>query len=467
MANEVRRHENPSQWVIAALIVFSMACAAAIVLIVSRNMISTSSIRVETERQLLLLQLESTVQVESEYAGAFAGQLGGTGAPDQSDARSVLSEQPNLLFAIGLFRETAGGLRQIMPASDQRALEGALATHRVFVVSITSLEAQTEVERDDFYHRDTQIIEGALRNTLQDLQQASGRRLRTSIRDVRSAQSMLRVAVPLMLLSVLASSVYLFRMGLARRRVAVLESLIGAKDDFIGAVSHELRTPLTAVVGFADLLHEADPELPPDERAELVASLAEQSHEVSAIVGDLLAAARAEIGELTVVSVPINLRAQAAQVLELQANRSIDITGDAPKASGDPARVRQIIRNLVSNAARYGGDRIRIELGGTPLFSSLRVTDNGEPIPMKDRQRIFELYERAHHGRATPDSMGLGLSISRILARLMDGHLTYDHRNGHSIFELTLPTATHPDALSHESVEGATTAGREAEALLA
>jgi signal transduction histidine kinase len=467
MAIEARRHENPSQWVIAAVIVLSMACTAAIVLIVSRNMIHTSSIQVETERQLLLLQLESTVQVESEYVGAFAGQLESTGAPDRSGARSMLSEQPNLLSAIGLFRETAGELRQIVPASDQRALEGALAAHRVFVASITSLEAQTGVGGDDFYHRDTQIIEGALRNTLQDLQQASSRRLQTWIREVRSAQSMLRVAVPLLFLSVLASSVYLFRIGLVRRRIAVLESLVGAKDDFIGAVSHELRTPLTAVVGFADLLHEADPELPPDERAELVASLAEQSHEVAAIVEDLLAAASAEIGELTVASVPIDLRAQTAQVLDSQLSELIDITGDAPKAAGDPVRVRQIIRNLLSNAARYGGDRVGIELGGTPFFASLRVTDNGEPIPMKDRQRIFELYARAHHGGHSPDSMGLGLFISRLLAHLMGGYLTYDHRNGHSIFELSLPTATHPDASSHLSVEGATKAGQEVETLLA
>ena len=153
--------------------------------------------------------------------------------------------------------------------------------------------------------------------------------------------------------------------------------------------------------------------------------------------------------------------------IDMDANKSIKITGDAPKASGDPARVRQIIRNLLSNAARYGGDQISIELGGNPLFTSLRVTDNGEPIPMKDRQRIFDSYERAHHVRGAPDSVGLGLSISRHLARLMGGHLTYDHRNGYSVFELTLPTAANTDAPSHQSVEAATTAAQKAKAHLA
>ena len=490
MATEARRYKNPSPWVVAALIGFLVASTAAIVLILLRNTTSTSSIRVEAQRELLISEMESAVQVASVSAATFAGQLGnmaeamsqdgsmsspsststdpadtatGVGdidGPNQSGARSVLTEQPELLLAIGSFWEAAGELREIMPASEQPALEDAVTAHEGLIASIASLEVQAGAPEDAmaFYHSDTQVIEAALRNNLQDLQRASSRRLQASIEDVRSAQSMLRLIVPMLLLGALVASVYLVRLGLARRRIMVLEGLVRAKDDFVSAVSHELRTPLTGVVGFADVLHEAGSDLSPHERAEIVASLAEQSHEVAAIVDDLLASAHTENGELTVVTVPINCRAQAAQVLEViaqQSNRSIEITGDAPKAYGDPARVRQILRNLLSNAARYGGDQISIELDGDPLFASLRITDNGEPIPMEDRQRIFESYERAHHLPGAPGSIGLGLAVSRRLARLMGGDLTYDHRNGHSVFELTLPVAARADAPSHRSVETA------------
>ncbi len=156
-------------------------------------------------------------------------------------------------------------------------------------------------------------------------------------------------------------------------------------------------------------------------------------------------AAKADIGALEVTSVPVNLRAQTAQVLEsFQRDQvaHIELVGHSVRAVGDPDRVRQVVRNLVSNALRYSGDTIRIEVLSGSTNADVLVCDNGTAIPEEDRERIFQPYQRAHNTPGLADSMGLGLAISRQLAQLMGGDLTYRHHNGESIFELALPRST-------------------------
>jgi signal transduction histidine kinase len=108
-------------------------------------------------------------------------------------------------------------------------------------------------------------------------------------------------------------------------------------------------------------------------------------------------------------------------------------TDDGASAYADPARVRQIMRNLVTNAVRYGADPIVVTTGQ----GQVTVSDHGTGVPVEDRERIFESYGRSgsHHHR---DSIGLGLAISRTLATLMGGDLTYERADGKSTFRLTL-----------------------------
>jgi signal transduction histidine kinase len=117
----------------------------------------------------------------------------------------------------------------------------------------------------------------------------------------------------------------------------------------------------------------------------------------------------------------------------------IELIGSSVSAIGDADRVRQIVRNLVSNALRYGGDTIRVEVVGGDTISRVRVCDSGPAIPEGERELIFQRYQRASNAPGISDSLGLGLVIARQLARLMDGDLTYEHQDGESIFELTLP----------------------------
>jgi len=233
-----------------------------------------------------------------------------------------------------------------------------------------------------------------------------------------------------------------------RDKQAQLEKLVESKDDLIASVSHEIRTPLTSVVGFARLLHDRAANLSESERGEMVEMLIQQSGDLTNIVEDLLAAAKTEQGKLEVSQVSVDLRAQAAQVLELwepSAAQQVRLEGETVRCLGDPARVRQIIRNLVMNASRYGGPDVRIGVGKRPECGFVLVADNGPEIPEELREQIFGAYGRGRDLPGLAPSLGLGLYISRNLARLMRGELTYRHQEGESVFELSLPLAEPPD----------------------
>jgi signal transduction histidine kinase len=227
----------------------------------------------------------------------------------------------------------------------------------------------------------------------------------------------------------------------ARRESAEgqLRDSLKSKEQLVATISHEMRTPLTAVVGFAELLQLPSSGLSDDERTEMIRSIADEGRDLTNIVDDLMTAAKAEAGTLTVVRVPVDLRALAGQVLEsMRQGRPVELTGDSLRGSGDPGRVRQILRNLISNAVRYGGDDIRICIFDSPSPRA-EVRDNGEGIPLEERERIFDAYQRAHDAPGLTASMGLGLTISRSLARLMGGDLTYRYEEHESVFELHLP----------------------------
>jgi two-component system sensor histidine kinase MtrB len=111
----------------------------------------------------------------------------------------------------------------------------------------------------------------------------------------------------------------------------------------------------------------------------------------------------------------------------------------------DPTRLRQIIRNLITNALRYGGDIVRVLVAENGQVASIQVRDSGGPIPASRVETMFNPFEHWDDGGRTPNSVGLGLAVARSLARMMDGDLVYDYENGESIFRLTL---TSPPAVA-------------------
>ena len=177
---------------------------------------------------------------------------------------------------------------------------------------------------------------------------------------------------------------------------------------------------------------------------EVTEAVLRQSADLDNLVTDLLVIAKTDMGNLTLSRVPVSLGRQATLVLEEFDDPDlpgIPVSGSAPTVMGDPARVRQILRNLLSNARRYGGNEVRVEIARGDRTAQLRVTDNGPGVPPEDRERIFERHQRAHHAPGLTAALGIGLSIARDMARLMGGDLTYRRRRGLSIFELSLPTS--------------------------
>lgn len=219
---------------------------------------------------------------------------------------------------------------------------------------------------------------------------------------------------------------------------STLRELLRSKDRFIASVSHELRTPLTAVLGLATALAETDGDLGEAERIELASVVAEQAGDVSHIVEDLLVAARAESEMLTIVPDLFDIDAEVARVIERFSHEVELDASSGVTAFADVHRVRQILRNLVTNAVRYGGPKVVAKTSVNGSTVEVTVSDNGEGVANDHVEHIFDPYVRAHNAVGNPDSVGLGLAVARQLARLMGGDVTY-HRTDVTSFCLTLP----------------------------
>jgi signal transduction histidine kinase len=224
-----------------------------------------------------------------------------------------------------------------------------------------------------------------------------------------------------------------------RQAEAALERQLRERDQFVASVSHELRTPLTSVLGLTEELVGRPEAFDAVEQGELLGIVHAETQDVVDIVEDLLVTARAESGQLQVNVTSCDLTAEMNRVSELMGGEVLP--GSASITVGaDPVRLRQVMRNLVSNAHRHGGSDIRMGVARNGKMASFEIRDDGDPLPHSERERIFRAYERSGEGGVV-GSVGLGLHVARLLARLMGGDLTYDHDGNDSIFRLTLPVA--------------------------
>lgn len=256
---------------------------------------------------------------------------------------------------------------------------------------------------------------------------------------------------------------------LLEAELATERELRREKDTFVAAVSHELRTPLSAVVGFAEVLREGRHDFNAGERNEMIELVADQARETSHILDDLLVAARADLGELTLESEEVDLRSVVERVTEgwgRTERARLTIRGGGV-ATGDPERIRQILRNLLQNALEHGRESLEVVISDGIPTVTVEVVDDGEGIPPEERDRIFRPYQRAYIRSGQPASLGLGLSVSRLLARRMGGDLAYRRRADESVFELSLPAADRasvPDARPDRVIDP--TEGRPTEAAI-
>jgi signal transduction histidine kinase len=222
-----------------------------------------------------------------------------------------------------------------------------------------------------------------------------------------------------------------------------LRDLEKSRLEFIASISHELRTPLTAVVGFASELQDRVDRFSPEEISQFVGVIAAQSNEVSGIVEDLLVITRAEAGHLRVNPGPVNIASEVREVVaslpDERPAQTITLDIQDGVVWADALRVRQIARNLLSNAVRYGGDRVEVAISIDGCEVLLTVVDDGDGIPEHDREMVFQAYGRSQLSEGKPGSIGLGLTVSRYLAAAMNGSLHYKRVDDKSRFSMRLP----------------------------
>ena len=239
-----------------------------------------------------------------------------------------------------------------------------------------------------------------------------------------------------------------------------------AKSRFLANMSHELRTPINAVIGYADLLSANVVGPLTEGQLSYVDRISTAGRHLVILVNDILDLAKVEAGELEIVLEPSSLRLAAQTSVELvgpqAASKHIDVVEEyaAPADAmyaGDPDRVRQIVVNMLSNSVKFTGDHGRILIGtsvheGAPPFVdsggreswlTIKVCDNGIGIPAENLERIFEPFVQLDDRKDRKvGGTGLGLTISRELARLMGGDLRAESTVGQgSCFTLWIPAA--------------------------
>ncbi len=226
-----------------------------------------------------------------------------------------------------------------------------------------------------------------------------------------------------------------------------------AKDQFVSMVSHELRTPLTSIAGFAETLQAGWEDLDPSEIEEFLGIISAQADHLHDLVEDILILPRLEAGKLTIAPEVIDPAPLTHRVVSLVFPGGGDSDARVAMAGGttvlaDPRRVDQVLRNLLGNAKKYGGDEILVDGQEINGIYVIGVTDNGAGIPAVDQERIFDHFEQVSKGDDRTDSgVGLGLPIARQLVRAMGGELTYSDAFPHGArFSFTLPLASVPDA---------------------
>lgn len=248
--------------------------------------------------------------------------------------------------------------------------------------------------------------------------------------------------------------------GLAKTFNAVLDRVDSALEQqrrFTADASHELRTPVAVIRSEAEVALESSQRTTEHYRDALTVIRGGSEH-LSRIVNDLFLLARADAGQVGMISAPIYLDDLVMEtvraVRSLAAAKSIEICVTACEetiGSGDEALLRRVLVNLLDNAIKYAPEasRIRVELRTDENGHQVLVTDVGPGVPHESRPFIFDRFYRADTARARQRSeygtgAGLGLSIAHEIATLHGGTLALvETGGGETTFELRLPLAVH------------------------
>jgi signal transduction histidine kinase/CHASE3 domain sensor protein len=222
------------------------------------------------------------------------------------------------------------------------------------------------------------------------------------------------------------------------------------KTSFLASMSHELRTPLSAILGFADLLLTSSKEQLSSRARESLERIKRNGEHLLGLINDVLDLAKAEAGRVEVRLAPVNVallaRACLAEVESLRSGKNLRLDVDAGEiptdTMTDPQRVRQIIINLLANAIKFTDEgEVMVVVRATANEVQVAVRDTGIGIAPHAMKELFQDFHQLEAGDGRRyDGTGVGLALSRRLARALGGEIDARSRQGEgSTFTLVLP----------------------------
>jgi PAS domain S-box-containing protein len=234
-------------------------------------------------------------------------------------------------------------------------------------------------------------------------------------------------------------------LDLERKAVERLREADDMKNTFLTAVSHDLRTPLSAILGSAITLESADDlGIPEDDRRQLIRSLARKAKRLTSMVNDLLDMDRLTRGlvqprqELMDLGVLLGRTVAESDILE---ERTVHVQTEPIEGWLDESMVVRIVENLLVNASKHTPTTSTIWVGAerTDEGVVLRVEDDGAGVPLAERERLFEPFERGERSAPSP-GMGVGLSLVARFAEAHGGRAWVEDRpGGGASFRVLLP----------------------------
>jgi len=221
------------------------------------------------------------------------------------------------------------------------------------------------------------------------------------------------------------------------------------RRDFVANVSHELRTPLTAIRGYVEALLDGPSDA--ESTHKFLEIIARHSTRMERLVKDLLRLARLDARQELLETARCDIKqifsavtADLAPMIEDKGQRvTMDVLSEARHVEGDPAKLHDIIRNLVENAVNYSPEGTEVSLGAAQDNGTYTITvsDSGPGIPSEDLTRVFERFYRVDKSRSRPGGTGLGLAIVKHLVELHGGEAVAENRpEGGAVFTIRLPT---------------------------
>jgi signal transduction histidine kinase len=233
-----------------------------------------------------------------------------------------------------------------------------------------------------------------------------------------------------------------------------LRSVDRMKDEFVALVSHELRTPLTSIRGYLELVMD-DAEHLPTEMREHLEIVGRNADRLLHLVGDLLLVAQAEAGKLSFEWIAVELVplvahcVQAAQPAAEAAGVELIFTSEgAEPIVCDPARIAQLLDNLISNAIKFTpvGGHVEVLVDASARSAVIEVRDTGLGIAPEDHDQLFQRFFRTRS--ATEKAIvgtGLGLSIAKAIVDAHQGSISVDSAEHHgTTFRVELPAKRLP-----------------------